>query len=64
MRHLLLLYIVILSPSAMDARGVHTSMIVIDETPSPIGRQAMTSLVVRMPVEDGPSRGGRKDVES
>ena len=41
-----------------DAHGVNAS--VVDETPSPVGRLATTSLV-RMPVEDGPGRGGRKD---
>ena len=49
--HCLVAYFVgILSPSAADARGVHASDIV-NRTPSPSGRLATTSLVVRMTVE-------------
>ena len=48
----------IMSPYAADASGVHVSTIVVDRgggtPPSPVGRLAS------MPVEDAPGGGGRK----
>ena len=49
-----------MSSSAAEARGVYASTIV-DGTPSLVGQQATTSLVVRMPVAVGPGGAGRKD---
>ena len=43
----MIIMIIIMSPSAADARGVHVS--IVDETPSLVGRLAMSSLVVLMP---------------
>ena len=48
-----------LSPSTADAHSENAS--VVDGISSPVGRLAMTSLVVRMPVEDGPGGGSRRD---
>ena len=51
----------LLLPSAADARGVHAS--VGDGASSFVGRLATTWLVIPMPAEDGPGGGGRKDVD-
>ena len=48
-----------LLPSAVDAHGVHAS--VVYGTLIPVGLLATASLFVHMSVEDGPSRGGWKD---